>query len=146
MKRFLSWLVLVVVSYICLVLVDVIKQVVLAVIFKIASSGVAIVILILLGGGGGLSIVGIAMMMMAVFDVSLSDLICKSEKGTRYKVVGWIMVAVYGVIMLLALLGKVAIKGSALSFYAGYIMYVLFGFFIIGVGLSDSRMFSKNKA
>ena len=145
MKRFLSWVVLAVCSYVCLVLVDVIKQILLGIIYKIASSGVALVILILLGGGGGLSIVAIIMLIMAGFTVSLSDVISKSEKGTRFKVVGWVIVAVYGVTILLSLLGTIRIATSALEFYGGYSMYILFGLFIIFTGLSDSRFFGKKK-
>lgn len=142
MKRFLSWVVLAVCSYLALILCGVVSNVVMSLVNLILNSKTALIIWILLGGGGGFVGVSVAFALLAGVVMSLSESVCASGKGTRYKVAGGIIMAVYAFMVIGLLAGFV----RAALFVPGLvsnILYFYFGLMLLLVSHSDKRIIWK---
>jgi hypothetical protein len=134
MKRFLSWLVLMlcngVVGYV-ITLIAMLASYLVAVILDMGIGAVIIVLLLCGGVGTGLAIILPAL--CAYGSTWLSQKVCKSMNGKRYSVIGTIMIILYGINFLAALIG-VFFGDYAIYQVVAFALMVYYSIMIIVVG------------
>lgn len=130
MKRFLSWIVLLICSYVSLLACSVLYRIVLRIIYWLMGSRLALVLVVLLGGGGTLTFGLVILIALAHYTTVISDAVCRSENGLRYKVVGGIAAVVYTVGAALIFFG-LANSSTACTAAIANIIYALYGIVLI---------------
>lgn len=133
MKRFLSWVVLFLLSDVLFALIEVALKLVLWVVAKMSIGEVLFWIVLIGGGGGVLSAVLYGAFAGAAGITELTERICPSKKGARYFVFGTVFVIWYiwqivrfigsvsGIVLAVQIVAAVVcIIASIVIFAAGY--------------------------
>ena len=143
MKRLFSWIVLVICSYLALMACGFICGIAYSLVIKILSSKTLLILWILLGGGGLFAVISTLFALLAGIVMSLSEVVCASRKGTRYKVVAGICMAFYGLMAIGLVVGFVQSSHNGMAL-AGYILSFYFGLILLIVSFSENRIMWKN--
>lgn len=133
MKRFLSWVVLAVCAFVSLFACSIIYSVVMAIINWLLNSRLALVLVVLFGGGGSLTVVIVAISLLSFLTVGASNGVQKSASGTRYKVVGAIIIFLYAGNLILMLFGLVK-AASVFATVVADLIFSLYGLLLIIAG------------
>ena len=138
MRRFLSWVVMAVCAYICLIICGTVSGIITSLLYRILSSTTLVILFILLGGAGGLTAVSFICLVFAGLVTKVSDLVCVSAKGTRYRVGGIIIMVLYAFLLIGILVGFVQ-GGDKTAFIIRQVVYMLFGLFLFIASYSRDK-------
>lgn len=139
MKRVISWVILAAAAYGAIWVCGIVSGVVLSLAAKVLSSGTAIILLILFGGGGTLAVVSVAFVLLASVVMSLSETVCASKNGVRYRVAGIIIMVLYALFVIGILAGVIQTMARTAGIVSG-IIYFYFGLMLLFVSFSEKRI------
>ena len=134
-KRFLSWVVLIVLGYIGLVIAGWVAEIATKLAQNVYYNNRGIFwIVLILGGTFGLGIVSGLVIFLPRLVILASQAICKSKKGLRYQIVGWTFAVIYLLTLILGLLWNTTLGMTPLVYAVETITWIVYNVVIAVLG------------